>query len=57
MSAIEDTQLARWQAEVFELDLLDVRRTGVRTGTVWPRSSTVLSGNDGIAAKRSVVLG
>jgi hypothetical protein len=53
MTAALDTEFARWQAQVFEFDLLDVRCTGVRTSTVWPLGAT---GNVAISAKRSVVV-
>jgi rhodanese-related sulfurtransferase len=59
ITAAQDTELARWQAQVFEFDLLDVRQAGVRTGTVWPpgsTGSTGSTGNDAIDAKRSVVV-
>ena len=52
-TAALDTEFAPWQAQVFEFDLLDVRCTGVRTGTVWPPGGT---GNDAISTKRSVVV-
>ena len=47
MTAALDTEFARWQAQVFEIDLLDVR-----TGTIWPLGAT---GNDAISAKRSAI--
>ena len=56
MTAAQDTELARWQAQVFEFDLLDVRRAGVRTCTVWPPGSSGSTGNDATGAKRSVVV-
>jgi len=56
MTAAQDTELARWQAQLFEFDLLDVRRAGVSTGTVWPPGSTGSAGNDAIGTKRSVVV-
>lgn len=56
MTAAQDTELAQWQAQVFEFDLLDVRRAGVRTGTVWPPGSTGSTGSDAIGVKRSVVV-
>ena len=52
MTAAQDTELARQQAQVFEFDLLNVRRASVRTGSAGSAGST---GNDAIGAMRSVM--
>lgn len=48
MTAALDTEFARWQASVFEIDLRDVR-----SGTIWPPGA---NGNEAISALRSAVL-
>ncbi len=63
MSHITPAELALWQQQGFDFELLDVRRGGVRVqhgaalaGALWHDPAAWLDWKDSIAAKRPVVL-
>jgi thiosulfate sulfurtransferase len=63
MSHITADELALWQAQGYDFELLDVRRTGVRAehgrqiaGAHWHDPAAWLDWKDGIGTRRPVVL-
>jgi thiosulfate sulfurtransferase len=63
MSHITSNELALWQAQGFDFELLDVRRAGVRAehgaqiaGAHWHDPAAWLDWKDGIGTERPVVL-
>jgi len=63
MSHITSNELALWQAQAFDFELLDVRRAGVRAehgtqiaGAHWHDPAAWLDWKDGIGTQRPVVL-
>ena len=63
MAHITPKELALWQAQAFDFELLDVRRAGVRSehggeiaGAHWHDPATWLDWKDGIGRQRPVVL-
>ena len=63
MSHIDRDELARWQAQGMDFELLDVRRAGVRAqqgveiaGAQWHDPAAWLDWKDGVGRQRPVVL-